>query len=171
MKQIISTTFGITLEQLDVLKNEETRIALDDEFGETFDTTTFRRILQRFGTEGMKPVFGDDVWAKLGANKALGSDTAFTIISDYSFDIEYDVMRAACLAETLDYGTSVYLCTIHIDSVQDLLISVHPSERTPEAPFDYNVDNSRKDATVKYWVQEFVQTKGWKYNKGDLCRN
>lgn len=163
MKQIIATTFGIHLDELDYYKNERLPVLVQEEDGDEKYLTNFREVLQRFGTEAMKPVFGDDVWAKIGTSKALHSETTFTIISDYRFDTEYDTVRDAILQDTREYGTSTYLVTIHIDSLQDKLISGHPSEQKPQAPFDYHVDNTLQDSTVKYWVQEFVERRGWKY--------
>lgn len=88
MKQIIATTFGITKEQLESYKNDEDLLYVEDSF-EYFDITDFRQILQRFGTEAMKPIFGDDVWVELTKKKIKESKADIVIIPDWRFPIEY----------------------------------------------------------------------------------
>ena len=74
MKQILSTTLGITLEELDDLKNDE--------------STPYRGYLQRLGNEAMKPVFGDDVWEVLASKAIAKSSADFIIFSDFRFAVE-----------------------------------------------------------------------------------
>lgn len=74
MKQILATTLGITVDKLNILKD--------------IPENPHRGYLQRLGTEGMKPLFGNDVWTNL-AKKAVGESTADVIIfTDFRFPEE-----------------------------------------------------------------------------------
>jgi len=89
MKQIVSTTFGISVQDLEIYKNNprDFKVFLshhDLEFAET----NFRKVLQLFGTEGMKPYFGDDVWVKLLKDSVKDADVDYVIVPDFRFKIE-----------------------------------------------------------------------------------
>lgn len=75
MKQILSITLGVGLNELDAAKNNP--------------DLPHRGYLQRLGTEAMKPIFGDDVWTTI-ANKAITESSAdYVIITDFRFPEEY----------------------------------------------------------------------------------
>lgn len=91
MKDIISKSFDISLEDLEDYKNEKTKIAvkipkLDGYLCDVI--SDFRTLLQRFGTEAMKPIFGDSVWADLLYKKAQNSETDYVIVPDFRFIVE-----------------------------------------------------------------------------------
>lgn len=75
IKDIISKTFEITREYIEEEKNKK--------------DSPMREVLQRFGTEGMKPVFGEDVWVDLMIKKIKESDANVIIIPDWRFPNEY----------------------------------------------------------------------------------
>ena len=79
LKQIIAATFDISLETLDKLKRTE---------HSTNPNRAMRSILQRFGTEGMKPIFGKDVWSELLFDTIQKSSNNIFIVSDLRFDSE-----------------------------------------------------------------------------------
>ena len=147
MKYIISQTFDISLEQLDDYKNNLMSLASEEQ--EVI--TNFRQILQRFGTEGMKPVFGDDVWAVMGWQKAINSRADVIIITDYRFDIEGQtfVRNAKDLVD-------VFIDFIYIKG-QASAGDNHSSEVKPSLEFNYEVDNSKQDDTVKQFVKFYAK--------------
>ena len=145
MKQIIANTFNITPEDLDTYKNDEyddCRLIHYSADKRDFETD-FRSILQRFGNEGMKPIFGDDVWASATHKLALPSKADVIIIADYRFDIEFD---------TFVKSDAYELTTVYIQGAELETPDTHISEKKPERGFDYIVDNTKQDDTVANWV-------------------
>lgn len=94
MKQIAATLFDITLEQLDNYKNHPLEYVIDitqlSDFKVPVDihNTNFRRFLQLLGNEAIKPIFGDNVWAKLAKENIAKSTADVIIIPDCRFAIE-----------------------------------------------------------------------------------
>ena len=98
MKQILAATLGISRAALDDLKNSNySTIESSDPsmIGVSHVYTTAREILQRFGTEGMKPIFGNNVWAELAATKVNDTDANYVIIPDFRFPIEIEPFASA----------------------------------------------------------------------------
>lgn len=83
LKQIISETFEISLEELENFKNENVEIIFNNR------KTTFRRVLQCFATEAIKPVFGNNIWKRIVLNKMENSSAEYIIIPDFRFPEEY----------------------------------------------------------------------------------
>jgi hypothetical protein len=90
LKEIISKTFDISLETLDEYKNRSMKVFVpSDEFGKGIEEiSNFRSIIQRLGTEAMKPIFGDDVWTNILLKKAQESNVDFVIVPDFRFKVE-----------------------------------------------------------------------------------
>ena len=94
MKRIAATLFDITLEQLDNYKNHPLEYVIDitqlSEFKVPVDihNTNFRRFLQLLGNDAIKPIFGDDVWAKLAKANIDKSTADIIIMPDCRFTIE-----------------------------------------------------------------------------------
>ena len=94
MKRIAATLFDITLEQLDNYKNHPLEYVIDitqlSEFKVPVDihNTNFRRFLQLLGNDAIKPIFGDNVWAKLAKANIDKSTADIIIIPDCRFTIE-----------------------------------------------------------------------------------
>ena len=94
MKRIAATLFDITLEQLDNYKNHPLEYVIDitqlSEFKVPVDihNTDFRRFLQLLGNDAIKPIFGDDVWAKLAKANIDKSTADVIIIPDCRFSVE-----------------------------------------------------------------------------------
>ena len=94
MKRIAATLFDITLEQLDNYKNHPLEYVIDitqlSEFKVPVDihNTDFRRFLQLLGNDAIKPIFGDDVWAKLAKANIDKSTADIIIIPDCRFTVE-----------------------------------------------------------------------------------
>jgi len=95
LKSIIANTFNITFEELETYKNNpeeygvEIKAYPNNQEQITIKHTDFREILQLFGTEGMKPEFGNSVWSDLLYNKVLKSDSELFVVSDFRFLVEY----------------------------------------------------------------------------------
>ena len=89
MKRIAATLFGISLEQLDVAKNNPATYPIYcGEYGRDYLETDFRQFLQRLGNDAIKPEFGDDVWAKLAKANIDKSTADIIIIPDCRFPVE-----------------------------------------------------------------------------------
>ncbi len=87
MKSILATTLGISLKELEDGKNNEDACT---------KTLSYREVLQNFGSEGMKPFFGEDVWGKLMVHNiiiALDNTVENIIIPDFRFEEEFEVLR------------------------------------------------------------------------------
>lgn len=90
LKNIICRTFDITREELDFYKNNPDEIKLWIKRNDTtIGVTNFRKLLQRFGTEGMKPTFGDDIWARLTYENILNMKHDKIVVPDFRFLVEY----------------------------------------------------------------------------------
>ena len=101
MKQIVATLFDISLEQLDDGKNHPDVISVEvvDYFGSAklhsdrvVRETNFRSLLQRMGNEAIKPIFGDDVWAKLAQQHINKSSADIIITPDCRFNVELNTI-------------------------------------------------------------------------------
>ena len=156
MKFIIAKTFGITLEELDAFKNDiegygiEVKAYPNNQPQVHIKYTNFREVLQLFGTEGMKPMFGDHVWAEL-AEKRAGEIGGTIIIPDFRFRIEdevwdkdkYDVISVRIQDDNISMTDS------HASEV-DLL----------QYTFDYYINNTDKNETVFEDVNEMLRSEG-----------
>jgi len=139
IKDIIANTFEISKEQLDDFKNDEEGYGIElkaypnNQPIVTIDQMNFREILQNFGTEGMKPIFGENVWADITIQKALEND--ITVIPDFRFNIEYET--------ALKTEAKVITVRIYDDNVKDE--DFHSSEtelKNNGFKFDYHLDNT-----------------------------
>ena len=93
MKQIVSTMFDILPYQLEEFKNENVEIFYEHpEDKICHELPNFRQILQRFGSDAMKPVFGDTVWSVLLNDKVENSVCDVVIVTDFRFPSEYTNM-------------------------------------------------------------------------------
>ena len=89
MKRIAATLFGISLEQLDVAKNNPATYPIYcGKYGRDYLETDFRQFLQRLGNDAIKPIFGDNVWAKLAKANIDKSTADIIIMPDCRFTIE-----------------------------------------------------------------------------------
>ena len=89
MKRIAATLFGISLEQLDVAKNNPATYPIYcGEYDRDYLETDFRQFLQRLGNDAIKPIFGDNVWAKLAKANIDKSTADIIIIPDCRFTVE-----------------------------------------------------------------------------------
>ena len=85
MKNILSKSFGITLEELEHLKNVEDTMYFHNK------ELDFRKFIEEFG-QAVKEEMGQDIWARITWGKVEESIEALgigCIISDFRFPIEY----------------------------------------------------------------------------------
>ena len=148
MKRIIATTFGITTDQLEQYKNNPDEWVIETSYvGADFvptNTSNYRLILQNFGSEAMKPEFGDDVWAELMANRIRNSDSDIVIIPDYRFDSEYNHLFS------LFDVTTLYIKSSNTST------DTHASEALPSTSPDFIIDNSEKDGSIHDSVSTYM---------------
>jgi len=143
LKKIIADTMNISLEELDDYKNNGEYIMDSD----NKTLTDFRSVLQAFGTEAMKPWFGDAVWSDVFMRQDFQED--YIIISDWRFNIEYTEAK------------KVYSNVITLRIIDDNIVNVdpHPSEtELDDFKFDYYIDNTRKDITVLNELDKFIRS-------------
>lgn len=152
MKQIIASTFGILLEDLNKFKNEPNNFhvrTIEDPYGiaKASSTTNFRTILQRFGSEAMKPVFGDSVWGSLMVDNLRKSHTDVVIIPDYRFDVESDCLR--------NCGFLYNVVRVNGPTVESA--DTHVSEQLPTTSPDFIIDNSSQNYTIDQEVTRYAE--------------
>lgn len=155
LKQIMADTFGISMESLEEFKNNHSEYDIkcmaypNNQNPVNFMTTNFRTILQRFGTEGMKPVFGESVWADITLEMAEDSDAEYIIVPDFRFNIESDVIKNNAS------GTRVVTLKIRNDDI--CTEDSHASERELDNyEFDYTVDNTGYNPDLETYIDSFI---------------
>ena len=133
MKQIIADTFEISLEELENFKNENVEIIFNNR------KTTFRRVLQCFATEAIKPVFGNNIWKRIVLNKMENSNAEYIIIPDFRFPEEY--IEDSLTVKVLGGDTN----------------DTHISESAlNNFKFDYIIDNTKK-GDLTYWIDTLLK--------------
>ncbi len=133
MKRIIATTLGITTDELENLKDEPNLYNFGFATPTRVIRTDFRQILQKFGSEAMKPIFGTNVWGELMLTKLHNSQSDIVIITDYRFDTEYNYIT-----------THLPTLHIHISSATISNHSTHASEQLPTHKPNFTIDNTTK---------------------------
>lgn len=88
LKNIICRTLNISRVDLENYKNERVELFVDGK-----SIIDFRALLQNFGTEAMKPVFGDGVWVDILYKKIEESKNEKIVVSDFRFLFEYQNSR------------------------------------------------------------------------------
>lgn len=146
MKQIAATLFDISLESLDYFKNHSDTVSIEVyDNAETEDTyqghsllleTDFRQFLQRLGSDAIKPIFGDDVWAKLAKANIDKSTADVIIIPDCRFTVELSEVG----------GTTVRIVNNSLPPPMN-----HPSElELLDYEADYALDNTDHSLTYEH---------------------
>jgi hypothetical protein len=116
LKQIMAATFNIPMPILEEWKNDGFvcmhGIPMENQENADFQMQTYREILQNFGTEAMKPVFGNEVWSMLAVKriKELFQYTDTVVVTDWRFEVEYDyIYDAFCESKNVAHGTAEVL--------------------------------------------------------------
>ena len=87
LKKLVSEGFGISVQELDDMKNNDKQIILEQPVG-IKRISSMRNYLQYFGTEVMYGMFGEDVWSKItmkNINDYLESGVDYIIVPDFRF--------------------------------------------------------------------------------------
>lgn len=146
MKNIISTIFGISLEDLDEYKNNPNQVTLQlfDNYNEVL-VTDFRAILQKFGSEAMKPIFGENVWHDLLIKRADKSEADYILVPDFRFPVE-------------DIDEAIKVKVFNDDIKSD---DTHTSETSlDDFKFDYYINNtsySFKKEHADYFIKTHLK--------------
>jgi len=143
IKEIISKTLNISLSDLDTFKNTKEKIIVQKNGFQ--EITDFRQVLQTFGTEAMKPIFGEGVWVKLFLSRAHSSHVDFVIVPDFRFiSEEISEITVKIRNDEIDYACE--------DS--------HTSENElNDFKFKYTIDNSGYrdiEDDVKIFVKDIL---------------
>lgn len=88
MKEILTTTLGLSLADFNHLKNERAMLYAEDKTVRV-QLLNFRQLIQNFGEEAMKPIFGPNVWADILHKKANKSQADVILIPDFRFPCEH----------------------------------------------------------------------------------
>ena len=144
MKIILAKTLGITLEEVELFKNEpegygvEVKAYPNNQNQVVIKYTNLREMLQLFGTEAMKPLFGDNVWAELAENRARRMGGTI-IIPDFRFTCETDV-----------WDEELYdVIEVRIQDDKIASTDMHASETELNThTFDYYINNTEKNESV-----------------------
>jgi len=149
IKQVIADTFNISLEELNDYKNINQEICIDNG-GRYEEISDFRTIIQRFGNEAMKSMFGEKVWSNLLLDKALQCKSDFVIVPDFRFTIEEQVIIES------DFN----VITLKIKNDTAINEDTHASERELDNyKFDYIINNSGYTKKLDNYINSFISTK------------
>jgi len=114
LKDIMAITLGLSLQELDDLKNDTTK--------------PHRQYLQRFGSDGMKKYFGSKVWANLADIRIRNSRKQICIIPDLRFEHEIN--------------KNINHTVIRINGLENSEKDTHISENSlDDYFFDYVINN------------------------------
>lgn len=160
LKQIIAKTFDISLGELEIYKNKTDKFTLSllqegKNTSEIINQTNFRKILQRFGTEGMKTIFGESVWVDLINDKIKKSNAEYFIISDFRFQIE---AKTILNLSNRDIAECYFF---YVDSdMSTISENLHSSEKDLDTfTFDYYIHNMKgKLHETEFVVSELIQS-------------
>lgn len=114
IKDIIAKTFNISVDDVELYKNEsdeyglEIKVYPNNQPSGVIKYIDMREILQRFGTEAMKPYFGKAVWANLTYNKIEEIGCDYSIIPDFRFPEEYreDIITVKVKNDVIDNSST-----------------------------------------------------------------
>lgn len=127
MKAILTKTLNVDLESFDNYKNNKCELFVQESELQPAFLTDFRTLIQNFGTEAMKPIFGEHVWATLLYKKAIASEADFVIVPDFRFLTEQ--IKGAHTIKVINKDVE------HSDT--------HRSENElKKFKFDYKIDNT-----------------------------
>jgi len=144
IKEIISKTFNMSEELLDEFKNDKINLYAYTKDADLQLIANFREILQNFGNEAMKSVFGESVWV-LHLLKRITPRVDFVIVPDFRFHSE---------AQALAPGDKTL--KIRNDDLEDDG-DTHASEtELKDFVFDFEIDNTgQPDITEQ--IENFIK--------------
>jgi len=141
LKDMITKVFGISLEELDMFKNDVETYKLEilsnsDSKSAKMKELTFRNILQNLG-EAVREILGSTAWANIVKNQVQNSTSDYIIISDFRLLLEYGTMLDYCLTNNHK------LVTIKVYNASCPKIDKHNTENDlDDFTFDCVIDNT-----------------------------
>lgn len=131
MKTILTKTLNITLDEFNSFKNNLSNLEVQDCNGEKH-LLNFRELIQNFGDEAMKPIFGNNVWVDLMIKNIEQTGADVILIPDFRFPQEY-----------LKSSENISVHTINVFNEDILNDDKHASENSLDGfQFDYHIDNT-----------------------------
>ena len=149
LKRIFATTYKLSLDKLDELKNNEKVVCGFRSPSERLCTgITVRGALQRLGTEAMKAELGESVWGDLLVKKYLNSDKPIMIVPDFRFNSELIPIENA----------EIHYVKVRVNNPECVTTDLHPSETEwQNMKFDYTIENNGTLEELKEKVEAIVQ--------------
>lgn len=157
LKEITAKAFDLSLSTVDYLKNDESiKIGFRSPQEKMCTGNSMRNFLQNLGTEAMKPIFGDYVWAKLFTDSYLKSPKGCIFVApDFRVIEEYQYITSEAItanADTLDVVT----IKIQRDEVQASGDTHITEQGLADFKFDYIVDNNGTLEDLRAEAVEFL---------------
>lgn len=131
MKRIMAKMFGVSVQQLEYWKRNNS-ITLPSGV-----EISFRAMMQRLGSDAIKPEFGKSVWAKAIVKHIKKSNAAVILIPDFRFLVEYEYLK-----ETI----SNKIITVKIFNPDIINNDTHSSE-TELRNFDFDLTITNRVGT------------------------
>ena len=137
LKEITAKSFNLTLDTIDYLKNDESiKIGFKSPNEKMCTDISMRNFLQNLGTEAIKPIFGEDVWAKLFADYySTLPPKSILIAPDFRVQEEYDYLQSV-----LDFK-EVVTGKIVRQEVEDSGDTHVTEQGLADFKFDYTIHN------------------------------
>ena len=143
LKEITAKAFDLSPDVIDYLKNDESiKIGFRSPQEKMCTGNSMRNFLQNLGTEAMKPIFGDYVWAKLFTDSYLKSpDGTVFVAPDFRVIEEYNYITSETITANAD---ALDVVTVKIQRAEaEGSGDTHISENgLKDFKFDYVVDNN-----------------------------
>lgn len=168
LKNIIATTFNIPMAQLEEYKDQDFAllhgVPKEDQEDTSFQMQSYREVLQRFGSEAMKEIFGVDVWSELAVKQIKGyfEFTDTVVITDWRFPEEYKYIYNAFVEDQESQGhifdrLTIDLQTVRIDRDGTDLFDGHVSEvQLDDFKFDHRITNNGSIDELKEKLKEIL---------------
>jgi hypothetical protein len=135
LKEIAAKTLGMSIHEFNEHKNNYDQL--------TVDGMDYRTFIQRLGTEAIRGVFGDKVWANSMVNRIKDLEQQgyeYVIIPDFRFYVEFQVLST--------FFNTNDLKILRIED-KNQTPDEHSSESELEGfMFDYVIDNTQKNPQV-----------------------
>lgn len=157
LKEITAKSFGLSLDLIDKLKNDETiKIGFRSPNEKMCTGSSMRNFLQNLGTEAMKPVFGDYVWAKLFTDRYLKSPVGVVFIApDFRVIEEYQYITSEAVISNTD---TLDVVTVKIQRADaECSGDPHVTEQgLKDFNFDWTIDNNGTLDDLRAEAVEFL---------------
>lgn len=151
LKESCAALFNVSLAELEELKVEEdVRLVASwdgelDFYSFDYQPLNFRQLLQRYGTEAHRDVFGDDFWVRQLLDNVIDAEK-FVLVTDCRFPNE---------AEAIKNRGGLVIRIVRPD--QDDHGDRHASEQNIDALVDYFVVNDGDLPKLRFEVEVFAE--------------